>query len=588
MINYSLDLIPFSYRGSFLLITSRNSSGSPRLLYKTCSARVHNVHEIPFPADEFFELSMIRDGVEIPYTWKTFPHKLELHGEDGEKVTITFADSDTLIFKAEQAGLRLMPSKVFPGQYSPIENEIYLIDWFARGIHMFRADENASVTASRTPIVTGIEKHWGEFPCTISFLPRDDQSSFYGAMRFVRYETFWTKPMDDFKEVLSSNEKEFNRWMEKLPDVPPKYHNTAEAAWFLLWICQVRKEGTLTRPVIYMSKFWMNAIWAWDNLFNAVAVVNADTQLAWNQITLFFDYQEPNGMIPDMISDIEPLFGFTKPPLQGWAIREIIKRIGIKKSLPFLKSLYKPLCDLTNWWYTYRDFDRDGLPQYFHGNDSGWDNSTVFDQGNPVEGSDLAAYLVLQCECLASIAEAIGELEDAERWKERAKKQLGDLLSHSVEDDHFCSPLNGTSEAEPSLSLINYIPIILGKRLPNHIRKALVKDLQPGGPFLTKFGLATEPPSSIKYMADGYWRGPIWAASTYLIFQGLLECGENKLAQLIAERFCDLCQQEPGFWENYDALTGKGLRCPGYSWTASIFLLLAEWLEAQGKEKSSN
>jgi putative isomerase len=145
--------------------------------------------------------------------------------------------------------------------------------------------------------------------------------------------------------------------------------------------------------------------------------------------------------------------------------------------------------------------------------------------------------------------------------------------------------LNGTSEAEPSLSLINYIPIILGKRLPKNICKAIIKDLQPGGPFLTEYGLATEPPSSIKYMSDGYWRGPIWAASTYLIFRGLLDCGEDALAKLIAERFCDLCQQEPGFWENYDALTGKGLRCPGYSWTASIFLLLAEWLESIATEK---
>ena len=49
----------------------------------------------------------------------------------------------------------------------------------------------------------------------------------------------------------------------------------------------------------------------------------------------------------------------------------------------------------------------------------------------------------------------------------------------------------------------------------------------------------------------------------------------------MAERFCDLCVKEPGFWENYDALTGKGLRCPGYTWTASVFLLMAEWLAAQ-------
>ena len=47
---------------------------------------------------------------------------------------------------------------------------------------------------------------------------------------------------------------------------------------------------------------------------------------------------------------------------------------------------------------------------------------------------------------------------------------------------------------------------------------------------------------------------------------------------MIAQRFCDMCIQTNGFWENYNASTGKGLRCPGYTWTAAVFLLLAEWL----------
>lgn len=585
MITYALDQIPFSRRSSFLTITSRNSSGSPRLLYKTCSGRVHSLHDIPFPADEFFELSLVNDGHDVPYTWQAFPHRLDLNGEAGEQVILAFKDPDTLIFQANNVGLRLLPSKVFPIQYSPIANQIYLIDWFARGIHMFRADENTNVIATITPIVTGIEKHWGEFPCTITYEPKDNISTFHGAIHFSRYETFWNEPMPDFNKVLSSNKKDYAEWMSKIPNVPETYQIPAEIAWFILWNCQVPKEGALTRPTIYMSKFWMNGIWAWDNLFNAIAVFNADHQLAWDQLMLFFDYQGPNGMIPDVISDLEPIYGFTKPPLHGWAIRKLVNKFGVKKSLPYLNSIYKPLSKLTDWWYTYRDFDQDGLPQYFHGNDSGWDNSTIFDQGYPVEGADLAAYLVLQCECLAFIAETTGRKKAAVRWNSRAEKQLSDLLSHSVINDHFYSPISGYNETEASQSLINYLPLILGKRLPKRLRNAMITDLRPGGPFLTQYGLASEPPSSIKYMPDGYWRGPIWAASTYLIFDGLLGSGEFDLAHLIAERFCNMCLQEPGFWENYDALTGKGLRCPGYSWTASIFLLLAEWLEKYNKVK---
>jgi hypothetical protein len=65
-----------------------------------------------------------------------------------------------------------------------------------------------------------------------------------------------------------------------------------------------------------------------------------------------------------------------------------------------------------------------------------------------------------------------------------------------------------------------------------------------------------------------------------LIFDGLAQGGESGLARTIAERFCEMCRRSPGFWENYDALTGQGLDCPGYTWTAACFLLMAEWLHA--------
>ncbi len=585
MFTYALDLIPFSRRDSFLLITSRNSSGSPRLLYKTCSARIHSLHDIPFPADEFFELALYKDGREIPYTWQASPHKLDLVGNNGESVSLVFSKGDTLIFEARNTGLRLMPSKVFPIQYSPVPGEIYLVDWFARGIHMFKADDHSTVQAAITPIVTGIEKHWGEFPCTIIFMPKDNATIIHGAIRFSRFETFWNEPIPDFEQVTQARQAEVASWMDKMPIVAEKYQVPAEVAWFLLWNSQVPAEGTLTRPAIYMSKFWMNGVWAWDNLFNALAIVRADPELAWHQLELFFDYQDPNGMVPDMISDLETIYGFTKPPLHGWAIQKMVQKLGMEASLPHLQAIYRPLAALTDWWYTYRDFDQDGLPQYFHGNDSGWDNATIFDKGLPVEGADLAAYLVLQCECLASIAQAASQPEAVKTWNARANKQLAGLLAHSVEADHFVSPITGTHDVEPSQSLINYMPLILGQRLPGNLRDILVAELQPGGPFLTEFGLASEPPTSIKYMPDGYWRGPIWAASTYILFDGLLAAGETRLASLIAERFCNLCIKTPGFWENYDALTGKGLRCPGYTWTASIFLLLAEYLAGAASGK---
>ena len=84
-------------------------------------------------------------------------------------------------------------------------------------------------------------------------------------------------------------------------------------------------------------------------------------------------------------------------------------------------------------------------------------------------------------------------------------------------------------------------------------------------------------------MDDGYWRGPIWAPSTVLIEDGLRRAGHDRLADEISDRFRALCETS-GFAENFDALTGAGLRDRAYTWTASSYLLLAEAHELRRAE----
>ena len=569
---FALDQVPFSTAGSFLTITARNPRNPSRLLYRTASARLTTGPSIPFDSSEFFELALLKDGIEVPYTWEAGPSCLILASQAGAFIRFTFGDLDTILFQAHGVALRLLPCKVFPVEFTPSPDQVVLMDWAARGFHYFRSDGTGQVFASISPTVTGLENAFREYPRTIDFTGTG------GAIRFVEFEHHWEEPLPDFDRALSANEKEFALWHSSMPPVPETYQAAAEQAWFILWNCLVPPGGALTRPAIYMSKAWMNGIWAWDNCFNALIVAKADPALAWDQLRLFFDHQESHGMIPDVINDLEPVYGFNKPPVYGWAITKLIKIQGEKKALPYLNEIYKPLTRLTEWWYTYRDFDADGMPQYHHGNDSGWDNATVFDLGCPIEGADLAAFLVLQCEALSHIAGLLDHRKAASRWYDRAQTQLDALLKLQVKQGRFFSPRDGTSTVPETLSLLNSIPIILGKRLPSKLRRILVTDLSPEGPFLTTYGLATESPASEKYTPDGYWRGPIWAPSSYLIFDGLVGVGEAGLADTIAERFCNLCLRSPGFWENYDALTGQGLRCPGYAWTASVFLLLAHHL----------
>ena len=119
----------------------------------------------------------------------------------------------------------------------------------------------------------------------------------------------------------------------------------------------------------------------------------------------------------------------------------------------------------------------------------------------------------------------------------------------------------------------NALPLILGNRLPEDIRRKGIATLK-SNKFMTSNGFATESPASSLYEDDGCWRGPIWAPSTFIIIDGLTECGEKEFATVMVERFCDMMSKS-GCAENFDALTGEGLRDLAYTWTASVMFVLA-------------
>lgn len=111
----------------------------------------------------------------------------------------------------------------------------------------------------------------------------------------------------------------------------------------------------------------------------------------------------------------------------------------------------------------------------------------------------------------------------------------------------------------------------------------LIRRLQSDG-FLTAWGPATENPASPHYEPDGYWRGPIWAPTTYLIWDGLRQQDEAALAHDIARRFCALCETS-GMAENFDAITGAGLRDQAFAWTSAVYLLLSASLQSSNPNR---
>jgi glycogen debranching enzyme len=121
-------------------------------------------------------------------------------------------------------------------------------------------------------------------------------------------------------------------------------------------------------------------------------------------------------------------------------------------------------------------------------------------------------------------------------------------------------------------SLLTLLPIALGEALEPDVAEVLAEGIRS---HLTEWGPATEPIDSPDYASDGYWRGPIWAPSTVLIENGLRRAGQLETADAVRDRFLRLCERS-GFAENFDAVTGEGLRDRAYTWTASAYLLFAK------------
>jgi glycogen debranching enzyme len=176
---------------------------------------------------------------------------------------------------------------------------------------------------------------------------------------------------------------------------------------------------------------------------------------------------------------------------------------------------------------------------------------------------------------LARIAKELGTEEQSEYWDRSATALLRKLLDHSWRDGRFIAPVTRTHEFDPHpTSLLPLMPIVLGSYLDMDRFDNLVGILESD--FLTEHGPATETTTSRFYEDDGYCRGPIWAPHTYLLVDGLKRGGRHDIAKEIARRFCAMIEDRAlGFYESFDAKTGSGYRALGYSWTASVYLLLA-------------
>ncbi|MEV4313648.1 trehalase family glycosidase [Actinocrispum sp. NPDC049592] len=558
MDDFSVQEIPFSHRGAWFGL-------SPVVAPATYAEDVHLVsHRNGMHA--VLQLVPIHGGVRVPADVTADPAVLTWSAGRG-RVAAAFESPSTLRITGSGLGLRVAAAEAtltpFTGTYffrDPVTSS-YVFTSYETG-HRYRltvlsghADGHGAGALGTADRAVVIGADGGEWELALEELTTTRQ-------RFAARATF--------PEVVAASRRAVAEFTDTVAPWRSDRTPAAGLACYLLWSSTVDPSGFVGRPAVLMSKHWMDKVWSWDHCFNALALAPGAPELAWDQFQVVFDHQTEQGALPDSITHAEILYNFVKPPIHGWAASRLRERLPGGVPDGEIPRLYRQLAEWTTFWLDHRRAPGQVFPHYEHGNDSGWDNATVFAERLLVQSPDLAAFLVLQMHELADLARRAGDPAAATRWAWEAETMLAALLRERWNGSAFTShTIDGT--ASTTASLLELMPIVLGHQLPVDVHAKVATAISG---HLTQVGLATERPDSPLYEADGYWRGPVWAPATVLVEDGLRRGGAVELADRVSARFLAVCEKS-GFAENFDALAGEGLRDRAYTWTASAYLILA-------------
>ncbi len=345
---------------------------------------------------------------------------------------------------------------------------------------------------------------------------------------------------------------------------------------------------------------WFNGFWSWDSWKHAVAIAPFDSQLAQNQIRAMYDFQDEMGMIADCVYRDTIIENHnwrdTKPPLSAWATWEVFQH---SKDEAFLKELFPKIEKYHNWWYQYRDIDKNGLCEYGSTDnslvaakwESGMDNAVRFDntkmipnqwQGGSMnrESVDLNAYLFAEKKYLAKMAAYLGKEKEAQVYQETAL-QLQSKIHEMFYDEESGWFYDIDLETKKHLKVYGaegWIPLWTKAATPEQaarVRETMLDTTK----FFTFIPFPTLAADHPKFKPkNGYWRGPVWLDQAYFAIEGLRNYGYEadaiKSTHRLFDRLEGLKDSDLPIRENYHPLTGEGMESQHFSWSAAHLLML--------------
>ncbi|MBM7619992.1 glycogen debranching enzyme [Bacillus tianshenii] len=518
------------------------------------------------------------NGTPVDYTYKADEFQISLSFDGGE-MHLCFEDSERIFVKGsgDNVGLTLDTQPVFNFEYNYLlgnaGEEFCIVNSYKNLTKYMIFAPNGSVSLQQNVFMdTTGSTNKADNMSSIHITSEVDAEDFLCVIEDVpTHGCMPEKRSYSFEAALEKSKNHFLEFLSKQPAVPKGYEQTLREAAYLNWSCIVNEQGLLKRKAMYMSNANFPGVWSWDNAFNALALAGVDDKLAWDQIQLLFDHQDEKGQIPGSVSDSTIRWNFSKPPVQGLFVLKMMEKMTL--STEQLETIFSQIKRHVQFYLQYKDYNKDGICEYHHGNDSGQDNSTVFRDANIIDSPDLTAFMIKSMEMLSVVAGKLDREQDKEYWEKEAELYTSKFCDYFLVDDVPRARFTRDAKIIESQSILPLMAVIIANRLPEAARRKIIQLLR-SDKYLTEWGIASEAIDSPLYEEDAYWRGPIWAPTTLLFAEAFEECGEQELAEEVAQKFLALCKKG-GFAENFHAETGEGLRDLAHTWTSSVFIHLA-------------
>lgn len=556
--------IPFTERGSRIMVFRRTNALLFRLVerWERAQAQLGHYRQREPIVDNFNFLDS--GGVILPFETDTYAHRARLMTSVGS-FDWTFLDTETLLVK--------LP----PGHYGfefRSEGDRGRADrrgGTMRGIRNVAYTTNAHLLRNE---ITQLDEH--HFRVVVDLEAKDGDTLLLNITPRLGFR----RSIPDPDVAIEASRKSWDAWFSAAPPVLEQYREQYLYAWWVMRVGLLATRYYFTREALVPSKLHYVGVWQWDQFFHAIAYRHVDTALAEDQLRIFIDHQQPNGMFPDAIHDEglvthleHPIEGdVTKPPLMAWAALKLYEKSG---RIDFLQEIYEPLVRWQQWW-TDENRNSKGLYIYRHPYSSGLDDSPLWDYGMPVAAPDLNTYLYIQCQSIARIAELIGETEDAARYRAEAQTLAGRMLATlwNAERGLFESLHDG--QPIPVLTPFNLLPLWIDA-FPADITARLAKELTDPATFWSDYPLPTVALNDPHFDPITMWRGPTWPNINYLFVDALTHVGQLELAAQLRRKTLDMIMTHGDIYEYYNPITAENppKAAPSFGWSSACFIDLA-------------